>query len=96
MPAYLIAKIRVHDQDSYAHYAARSPAIVARYGGRILARGSTTEILEGDASAVRVVIVEFASMDAAKRLYHSPEYQELRKIRAAVADAHIVVVEGVE
>ena len=63
MPAYLIAKIRVHDQDIYAQYAARSPAIVALYGGRILARGSATEILEG-----------------------AP---------APVADAHLVIVEGV-
>lgn len=96
MPAYLIAQVQIHDWDVYREYAARATSVIARYGGRILARGGATEVLEGPLSKSRVVIVEFASMRDAKRFYDSPEYQAVRKIREPVSAARIVAVDGVE
>lgn len=34
MPAYLIARVQVHDPDTYANYTALSPAIIKAHGGR--------------------------------------------------------------
>jgi uncharacterized protein (DUF1330 family) len=96
MPAYLIAQLRVHDWDTYRQYAARTPAIIAKHGGRFLARGGATEILEGDAPERRVVIIEFPSMEAARAFYHSPEYQEAKAIRMPAAEALFLIVQGVE
>ena len=42
MPAYLIALVQIHDVEIYKRYAARSPAIVAKHGGRILHTGQPT------------------------------------------------------
>jgi uncharacterized protein (DUF1330 family) len=94
MPAYLIARVKIHDMQIYKQYIERSPAIVAQYGGRFLARGGASEMLEGSASDRRVVIVEFPSMDAAKDFYKSPAYQQAKAIRTPVSDAEFLLVDG--
>ena len=94
MPTYLVAQVRVYDVETYKQYAARSPAVIAAFGGRVLARGPATEVLEGPDASVRVVIVEFPSAEAAQKFYRSPQYHALRKIRAAVAEAAVLIVEG--
>jgi uncharacterized protein (DUF1330 family) len=95
MPAYLVAQVRIRDPEVYKLYVARSPAIISKHGGRILARGGATEILEGDSLERRVVIVEFPSMDAARMFYYSREYQQAKQMRTPIADAQFVIVEGV-
>jgi uncharacterized protein (DUF1330 family) len=94
--AYLIAQVRVRDPKIYSQYAARTPAIIAKHGGRFLVRGGVTETLEGDTTEGRLVVVEFPSLDAARTFYHFPEYQEARLIRIPVSDAHFNIVAGVE
>jgi uncharacterized protein (DUF1330 family) len=96
MAAYLIAQVSIHNPDVYRGYTARSPEIIARYGGRILARGGTTEVLEGSDDNRRVVIVEFPSMDAARAFYNSTEYQQAKEIRAPASSAQFVIVQGIE
>jgi uncharacterized protein (DUF1330 family) len=96
MPAYLIVQVKIRDPEIYKQYTARSPEIIAKHGGKILARGGATEILEGDDTRRRVVIVEFPSMGAARQFYSSPEYQQAKEIRAPIADAEFVVVQGIE
>ena len=94
MPTYLVSQVRVYDLEIYKQYAARSPAVIAAFGGRVLARGPATEVLEGHDANVRVVIVEFPSAESAQKFYRSAQYQALRKIRAAVAEADVMIVEG--
>lgn len=96
MPAYLIAQVRIHDSEIYKQYTARSPAIIAKHGGQILARGGATEILEGDTYERRVVIIGFPSMQAARAFYYSPEYQQAKEIRAPISDGQFVLVQGTE
>jgi len=96
MAAYLICQVTIHDPEVYRNYTARSPEIIAKHGGRILARGGTTEVLEGSADNRRVVVVEFPSMEAARAFYNSPEYQQAKAIRAPAAQGQFVVVQGVE
>ena len=94
MPAYLIAQVRIYDVEAYKDYAGRSPEVIAAFGGRVLARGPAAEMLEGPGAGVRVVIVEFATVEAARKFYRSPEYQAIRKIRAPAAEAEVLIVEG--
>jgi uncharacterized protein (DUF1330 family) len=65
-----------------------------KYGANFLARGGPLTELEGKARA-RNVVIEFPSMQHAVDCYNSPEYQIAAKIRQEVADAEMVVVEGV-
>ena len=49
MPAYWVARSKINDPVEYKKYTDLVPAIIARYGGKVLARGGRYEILEGAA-----------------------------------------------
>ena len=95
MPAYVIASVtEARDQDKLVEYRERNTGVVAAHGGRFVARGGPHEILEGDYSPVRVVIIEFPDMDAARGWYQSDDYAPLRELRRSASDTDIIVVEG--
>lgn len=95
MVAYVVARIRVEDAARYQDYVAATPAVIARFGGRFLARGGTTVALEGPAVSERVVILEFPSVERAQAFFHSPEYQAVRRLRLDCAEASLFIVDGV-
>ena len=77
-------------------YAKLTPGIVAKFGGKYLARAGRTVTLEGPPARSRVVVLEFPSVERAEAFYKSPEYIAARKVRAGAAQAQFVVVEGIE
>lgn len=93
MTAYVIAEVDVTDPETYKVYTALTPASIARHGGRFLVRGGPCETLEGD-SPKRIVVVEFDSVEAARRWYDSPDYTEARAIRERAAESRLFIVEG--
>jgi uncharacterized protein (DUF1330 family) len=94
MPAYVIADVDVHDSAGYEAYRQQVPAIIARYGGRYIARGGATEVLEGDWSPKGCVLIEFPGMAQLKAWWSSPEYRPLRAIRERTARSNLVATEG--
>ena len=90
---YLIARIDVRDPEGYKEYIAAAQPALDLYGGRFLSRGGAVEVLEGEGRG-RNIVAEFASVEAAKRLIDSPEYDVARKIRQKYSVADIVLVEG--
>ena len=52
-------------------------------------------MFEGDPPAARVVVVEFPSLEAAQRWYHSKEYQTCAAIRHRAAVPTMFAVDGV-
>ena len=97
MPAYVIASVtEARDQEKLAEYRERNTDAVARHGGRFIVRGGPHETLEGDWAPVRLVIMEFPDMDAARGWYASDEYAPLRELRQSASDTDIVLVSGVD
>jgi uncharacterized protein (DUF1330 family) len=92
MPAYIICMVNVTDPEQYRKYIEGAGPATAKNGGRFLARGGEQEVLEGNLEFQRVVIAEFDDMDAARRHYHSPEYQAARQNRLGAADFHAVLI----
>ncbi len=95
MSAYVVVDIEVTDPEGYKEYVKLAPATVAQYGGRYLARGGHTEVLEGEWQPKRLVILEFESIEQAKAWLHSPEYAPARALRHRYARTNMVVIEGV-
>jgi uncharacterized protein (DUF1330 family) len=95
MPAYIIVETDVTDPEQYEQYKAASPSVVAAGGGRFVVRGGELAVLEGDWSPKRIVMLEFEDLEAAKRFYESPEYQEAKKLREGAASLNMIAVEGV-
>jgi uncharacterized protein (DUF1330 family) len=95
MPAYVILNIEVTNPDRFAEYARTGAPTVAGYGGRYLARGGTTEKLEGTLQPKRVVVIEFESADRARAWWASSEYAGPKAVRQSSAHSDVILVEGV-
>jgi len=94
MAAYVVARVRVTDPERYASYKLLTPAAIAKYEGRFVARGGETEVLEGPDEDRRIVLLEFPSMAKAREFYDSPEYRQARDARAAAAEMEMLVISG--
>lgn len=94
MPAYVLADIEVTDPLGYEDYKPLSTAAAEKYGGRFVARGGKVEVLEGDWSPGRFVIIEFDDGEAARRWYTSPEYTEARTVRQRASTGRLLLVES--
>ena len=95
MPAYVIADVHVKDPERYQQYRTMVPASLEKYGGKFLVRGGKLETLEGGRKPGRLVVLEFPSVEQARRWYDSPEYREARALRLSTAESDVVIVEGV-
>ena len=94
MAAYLIVDVEVLDKEKYDAYRPLAAKTIAQYGGKYIVRGGASEVLEGDWTPKRLVILEFPSVAQAKAWYHSPEYNEGKTMRHASSRSQMVVVEG--
>ncbi|MFV2035393.1 MAG: DUF1330 domain-containing protein [Halocynthiibacter sp.] len=74
MPAYWLARSRINDPVAYRKYTDRIPAIIARFNGRVLARGGNYQIMEGPEKFHRFVVIEFPTMADGVNCFQSPEY----------------------
>ena len=95
MTAYIVVECEVTDPKRFETYRAMVPALVARFGGRYLARGGEVVTLEGDWKPERVVIVEFPTLDAARTFIESKEYGVARAARQGAARMRMLAVAGV-
>ena len=95
MAAYLIADVDISDADAYEEYRQGVPASEKPFGGRYLARGGLTDVLEGDWDPHRLVIIEFPDMASLKAWYNSPEYQRLKAIREKCATSRLIALDGI-
>ena len=93
--AYIIANVTITNPEQYAEYRKLSTIAVQTHGAQFCARGGTVEVLEGDWTPDRMVILKFPSLEQAKIYYHSVEYTAAIKARQGASVMRMVVVEGV-
>jgi uncharacterized protein (DUF1330 family) len=94
MAAYIIAEVDVQDKEGFEEYRKRVPATLVPYGGRFLIRGGQTEVLEGDWTPKRVVVLEFPDFSRARDWWASQEYLEPKQMRQRAARTNLIVVDG--
>jgi uncharacterized protein (DUF1330 family) len=95
MAAYVLVNVKITDSAGFAEYRKLVPATIAAFGGRFLARGGATEVLEGDWIPHRLVVLEFPDVATIRAWYQSPEYQQLLELRKRTATSDFVIIEGV-
>jgi uncharacterized protein (DUF1330 family) len=97
MPAYWVARSRVIDPVEYKKYTDLVPGIIARYGGKPLARGGRFQIMEGPDKFQRFIVIEFPTFEKAVACFTSPEYDKAAAFRRSGAgEVETIIVEGVE
>jgi uncharacterized protein (DUF1330 family) len=97
MAAYWVARARIDDPVQYKRYTDLVPAILQRYGGKVLARGGRYQINEGPHDFHRFVVIEFPTLEQGVACFESAEYQEAAAFRRNGGGVvENVVVEGGE
>lgn len=94
MAAYFIVNIEITDRVGFGKYAKTVPPIVEKYGGKYIVRGGDFQVLEGDWTPKRVVMLEFPSLEKAQEFYSSKDYQPFLELRTASTHSEVVLVEG--
>ncbi len=93
MAAFIVATVRITDQEQFAAYAKSVAGLSERYGGESLVRGAVSEVLEGGSPVgERVVVTRFPDAEAARAYIGSAEYQAARVNRAAAAQTEMRLV----
>jgi uncharacterized protein (DUF1330 family) len=92
--AYIVVRVDVRDWEAYREYMRHTPRVIRKFGGRFIARGGETVTLEGPEETLRVVLIEFPSLDQAKAFYNSPEYARTKRLREGGGEAQFVALEG--
>jgi uncharacterized protein (DUF1330 family) len=92
--AYIIANVRVTNAEQYEEYKKFSSAAFQANGVEVLARGGKIEVLEGDWTPDRMVLLKFDSTEAARAFYESAEYRLARNAREGAALMRMVILEG--
>ena len=94
MTAYILARVEVRDWDRYGDYVRQTPRVIATFGGRFLIRGGDAVALEGPPETLRIVLIEFPSLDHAKAFYASPDYQRVKALRDGAGTGTFTAIDG--
>ena len=94
MAAYLVIEDRIIDEAAFAEYASKIAGVVEANGGKFLARGGKIELVRGDRTPQRLVIVEFESFEKAQAHFASPRYTELAELRDKATARTTLIVDG--
>ncbi len=92
---YALIDVEVTDQTVFAEFRERAPAVVQAHGGTFLVRGGKTEVVQGDWTPHRVILVEFDSVERAKAWWSSPAHTELQAMLDRCSNTTATIVEGV-
>jgi uncharacterized protein (DUF1330 family) len=96
MAAYMIVTAKIHDRAKFiSGYGAAAAALVAKMGGHYLLRAPGALMLEGDfGDGASMVISEWPDKAAALAFWNSPEYAQIKSLRAGIADCQVLVIEA--
>ena len=92
MAAYAIGSITLRNTAWQQEYSARMPALIAKHGGRPLAKSAPLALESAPALAQTMVLIEFPSVAQAQAWYDDPEHAPLKALRQSGADFSLVLV----
>ncbi len=93
MAGYFVANYTITNQAEYNEYLAAVGPILDVHGAEDIVVDFDSELLEGSAGQVTVVL-RFATKAAAKACYESPQYQAIRHLRTDNTEGIGVIAEG--
>ena len=90
---YLVAHLRVHDKEGFEKFRQMAAPTIAEHGGKVLVREPDPDVREGKHLGI-ALIIEFESIDIARKFYESEKYQAAKAVRELAADTDLILVEG--
>lgn len=92
MSAYLFIEVTPTDAERFAQYEAGAGTIIARHGGKLLARDTNPLLIERDNPPAIAVVAEFPNKKAVQAYFDDPDYAPLRQLRHLVSTASAIAV----
>ena len=89
----IIGQITITDPTKNQRYASETENIIKRFGGIYLIRGGNQFVAEGKPQGNRDVVVEFDTLEKAKKFYDSEEYAKIIDIRKQNSTGYILLVD---
>ena len=95
MPAYWVARSKINDPVAYKKYTDQIPGILAKFGGKVLARGGKFQIMEGPDKFQRFVVIEFPTFEQGVACFKSDDYNTAAAFRRGGAgEVETIVVDA--
>ena len=91
---YIVADIHVRDKAGLEKFREMAKPVFEEYGAKVIVRTPSAEAREGKKTGV-VVVIEFESMDKARKCYESEGYQAAKAVRDKACDTDLFIAEGV-
>lgn len=73
MTAYSIVQVSITDEAQYRKYREAVVPFIAKFGGKLAARGAKVEVFEGEHDTRPVVMFEFPSIEAIHAFWDAPD-----------------------
>ncbi len=95
-PCYMIVIAEITDRKRFLDgYAREVPALVEKFGGHYLIKGSGGEFLEsGWCEQPSALVSRWPSKAAALAFWNSPEYARLRQLRDGTGRFQVLLIES--
>ncbi len=96
MRAYLFIKTKINDPEQYAKYVQSVRELASKWDSRYIVRSRPIEVLEGSPEQwgdYLLLVSEWPSAEVARAFWNSPEYREVRDLRANAGEVHVVLAE---
>ena len=90
---YMVAGLHVRDKAGLEKFREMAKPVLEEYGGKVLVRTPSAEAREGKKTGI-VVVLEFESMDKARKFYECEAYQAAKAERDKVSDTDLFLAEG--
>jgi uncharacterized protein (DUF1330 family) len=95
MPAYFIVQATVKNEPQFQKYREVAIPFIAKFGGKVVARGAAVEVFEGEHDKRPVLMFEFPNMDAVHAFWNSPGFVPIKKMRDGAATVDVWAFPGV-
>ena len=97
MSVYLLADIKITNDQWVAGYARSVHGLVHKHGGRYLARSGNIETIEGKPLETSLIaLLEFPSRDAFDAFAHDPAYAPFAAARQAGSDSRFQLIDNTD
>ena len=90
---YVLAFLNVQDKKVMQEYKKMTRPIIKEHGGKLLAASPYPDMKEGYISGI-TAIIEFASLEDARKWYDSQENQQAKAVRDKGVTTIMILLEG--
>ena len=95
MPGFVIGQVKeITNADGFGAYQGAAIPTVVQYGGKLVMNSTKIDAGDGGWNPAGMVVLEFESVEQARKWYNSPEYQAVVSQRFGSADSALIIVDG--